>query len=331
MRYTDRLTEYSETARVEGSGPGAGMPAVAADPVEGIRRDATPTLRPLPGGRRDRQTFPPKGGPEYAMPSGKRNAVSQGERQPGTWARAATADLDIEDRRRVLAAVAGGIVHDFNNALAAITGHVSLARQSLGLDLEATSEDLEAALAACTRARKLVDNLLAYLRETQPAPRMLDFASVTRAAVTAIQEMVGSRAMFTLECSAPSLPVTGDPDGLFQVVANLCLNAVEANEAGEARIRVRLEATETDTAARAMMPRRRQRWVQLEIQDNGKGIPASQQRKVFDPLFTSKPATSGAGLGLAIVKRIVCDHGGTVRLASEPGEGTTLTVRLPRA
>jgi signal transduction histidine kinase len=116
--------------------------------------------------------------------------------------------------------------------------------------------------------------------------------------------------------SQPLPLVTCYPAKINQVVLNLVANAIDACAAG-GRVTVRTAATDST--------------VVLEVEDNGCGIDPAIRDKIFDPFFTTKPPGQGTGLGLSISYQIVQDHGGTIQLASTPGQGTCFTVRLPLA
>jgi two-component system sensor histidine kinase PilS (NtrC family) len=119
----------------------------------------------------------------------------------------------------------------------------------------------------------------------------------------------------------PELSVLGSPDQLRQVFWNLVLNAAEAGGADN-EIRVRGAYVAAEEADGSPM-------VEVEISDQGEGIPAEILERVFEPFFTTKP--KGTGLGLATVHRVVEAHGGQLVLKSRSGEGTSVRVRLPAA
>jgi two-component system sensor histidine kinase PilS (NtrC family) len=115
-----------------------------------------------------------------------------------------------------------------------------------------------------------------------------------------------------------------------QVLWNLLLNAAQAMPAGGAiAISARPAAAPQDAPAAGRNPGEEGNWVELGVRDAGVGIPASALDHVFDPFFTTKPG--GTGLGLATVHRIVEEHGGTIRVQSTEGKGTSVQVRLRRA
>jgi signal transduction histidine kinase len=113
----------------------------------------------------------------------------------------------------------------------------------------------------------------------------------------------------------PTLGLYGDKQQLSQVLVNLFTNACDASKPGD-RVDI-LAFAEAD-------------WIQIEVQDQGEGIPEHIRERVFEPFFTTKKPGEGTGLGLSLVYRIVEDHGGRVEIDSVPGTGTRAVVRLPR-
>jgi two-component system sensor histidine kinase PilS (NtrC family) len=122
----------------------------------------------------------------------------------------------------------------------------------------------------------------------------------------------------------------GDPGGVRQVLWNLLLNAAQAlPEGGTIAIGARAAPAPQEGLASGRSAGEEGGWVELDVRDGGVGIPAAALEHVFDPFFTTK--AGGTGLGLATVHRIVEEHGGSIRVQSAEGKGTTFTVRLRRA
>ncbi len=124
-------------------------------------------------------------------------------------------------------------------------------------------------------------------------------------------------AQVELEADLPGFipPVEGDPRALNQVFLNLLKNAAEAFEGPGGTVRVSAEVGEKE--------------IQVRFRDDGPGVPPDVRARIFQPFFTTKSAGKGSGLGLSISRRIVTEHGGSLEVSSEPGEGTTFTVTLP--
>jgi signal transduction histidine kinase/CheY-like chemotaxis protein len=215
-----------------------------------------------------------------------------------------------------IALLAGGVAHDFNGLLGIVLGVVERARASLGPE-HALAPGLRDAQRAAREAADLAKHLLAYAGQGRFAIETLDLASVATEMEDLLRAAVG-RIRLCLAAEGPC-PVSGDAGQLRQVLMNFVVNAAEAIddlECGKISVRVRRVSTPHDADT-----------VLLEVRDNGRGMSADTQRRILEPFFTTK--TFGRGLGLAAVDGIVRSHGGQLRVASAPGEGTTLTATFP--
>lgn len=234
--------------------------------------------------------------------------------------------MDVTEQRRLerealrvqkldsLALFAGGLAHDFNNFMASILNNLTLARRMT--EPRAADAYLGAVEQAVLRARGLTDQLLTFARSggSESRTELVAPESILREPVNFALRGSGVDCTWDLPPHLPSVEV--DPGQITQVVHNLVLNAVQAmSEGGTLRVSVRrVEESETDR-------------LQVVFQDEGPGIPAEIQGKIFDPYFTTKP--KGSGLGLAAADAIVRRHGGTLRVESEPGNGARFLLELP--
>jgi two-component system, NtrC family, nitrogen regulation sensor histidine kinase GlnL len=216
-----------------------------------------------------------------------------------------------------------GLAHEIKNPLSGIRGAVQL----LDVDLEPESrgrEYVSLVLREVDRLTRLLEHLLDL-----GSPRPLEHVAVNvHQVIDHVLEVTGAAAdregISIHRLFDPSLPpVAGQPDPLTQVFLNLVQNAIQslATTAGETGRRREIRVS-------SRMPRRRSRnrFIRVEVEDTGPGIPSEIQPSLFSPFFTTKP--KGTGLGLAISHRIVSDHRGTIRFESEPGR-TTFRVILP--
>jgi heavy metal sensor kinase len=200
-----------------------------------------------------------------------------------------------------------------------------------------TNEEYQAALETCRRSARrmkhLVDDLLLLARADAgqlPLRRVLvDLAEVTASTIAWLQPLAEERGV-RLSAELTSTPVQGDAQQLSQVVANLVTNAVKYSPAaGEVRITVAREADPSNA------------WAVLRVRDQGPGIAAEDQPRIFERFFRGDRARTndstdarlgpGIGLGLSIAAEVVAAHGGSISLLSESGPGATLEVRLPLA
>lgn len=206
--------------------------------------------------------------------------------------------------------------HELRTPLTALGGFVDvLVRNANDADPTVTARLLVGLRREVGRMQRLVDDLLLLARldaGSGIAPRSIDLAEVTRAAVDAAEMLAGGR---RLELLAPRpVPVDADPDRLQQVVLNLLTNAVRHTGAN-GLIQVNVFGAGGDAV--------------LEVLDNGEGMNEATQKSAFGRFRRNEQGGGGAGLGLAIVAGIVAGHDGQIELESSPGHGTRVSVRLP--
>ena len=217
--------------------------------------------------------------------------------------------------------LAGGIAHDFNNILTAILGNVSYAR----LDAEAgteLSDALVAAEKACRRAQSLTQQLLTFSSGGAPVTESVRLEDILRESAQFV--LHGSNVSCRFRIADALWPVKADPGQVSQVINNLVLNADQAMPGG-GKIELRAENCRLEEGEIPELEPGR--YVRVEIEDNGVGIPSDQLAKIFDPYFSTKQ--KGSGLGLATVYSIIRKHNGAVRAESVLGRGSTFIVYLP--
>jgi len=229
-----------------------------------------------------------------------------------------------------LGVLAGGVAHDFNNLLVAIRGNAELVRLHLGARHPAQElvEDLDR---AADRAAELVRSLLTYAGAGRAETEPVDLAALVGETLRILRSRLPSRLRVELPGPEEGVWVQGDATQLGQVVMNLVTNATEALEGPDDEVSVRvgpvpLDREELDTCllAGGVKPGE---YVMLEVADTGRGMDPDTLERIFDPFYTTK--FQGRGLGLAGVLGAVRGHGGTLRVSSQPGQGTTFRVFLP--
>jgi two-component system sensor histidine kinase PilS (NtrC family) len=218
------------------------------------------------------------------------------------------------NRLAELGQVAAGLAHELRNPLAAVSGCVELLRGAQGLADE-DQRVLDIVLRETARLDQLLSRFLEFSRPTPPQKRDADLA-VLAAETLDVFTADPAAAGLTIERSLAPSAVSCDADQLRQVLWNLLSNAAQAmTGAGRGgRLRVSCEPQPDGGAL-------------LAVEDDGPGIPAEEQPRIFTPFFTTK--AKGTGLGLAVVERIVHAHGGAVAVRSAPGAGARFSVRLP--
>jgi two-component system, cell cycle sensor histidine kinase and response regulator CckA len=225
--------------------------------------------------------------------------------------------------------LAGGVAHDFNNMLGVILGYTELAL--IGLNpIDPLHAHLNAVQAAAERSADLTRQLLAFSRKQTIAPRTVDFNQQTRAMERLLTRIIGEDIDLVFELSPELWPVYMDPAQIDQVVANLAVNSRDAMPGGgkltveTANITLDPEYCETHLG---FVPAD---FVMLAVSDTGCGMDKETLDHAFEPFFTTKSEGKGTGLGLATVYGIVKQNNGFVNVYSEPGQGTTFKVYIPR-
>ena len=226
-------------------------------------------------------------------------------------------EIQRHDRLVALGKMAAGVAHEVRNPLSSIKGFATL----LGSRFKDGSQEHEAAdllVQEADRLNRSITELLNYARPTPLKRENVNLVEIIASSLKLISSDVQSLAVETSLDSSPDLPaVSVDRDRINQVLLNLYLNGLQAMEEtkGEKFLKVSVHPATTPG------------FIDIDVHDNGKGIPEEDLDKVLDPYFTSKP--DGTGLGLAMVYKIIDEHNGTIRFQSQPGQGTTVTVSLP--
>ncbi len=225
--------------------------------------------------------------------------------------------------------LAGGVAHDFNNVLTAILGYAGLLLDGLPT-LSPLRPDLEEIKNAADRAAGLTHQLLAFSRKQVLEMRVLDVNELVADMDKLLRRLLGEDIDVLTKLDPAVGSVRADAGQLEQVIVNLAVNSRDAMpEGGKLAIETR-NAELDDSYAQEHVPVRPGHYVMLAVSDTGTGMTAETMSHVFEPFFTTKEAGKGTGLGLATVYGIVKQSGGYVWCYSEPGQGTTFKIYLPR-
>jgi signal transduction histidine kinase len=216
-----------------------------------------------------------------------------------------------QEKMAAFGLLAAGIAHEVGNPLTSISSLVQMLQRR---DPDAYTKDKLALVSGqLVRIQTTLRELVNFSRPASNRTTRVALADVVQEALNIAKYYKRTKGRPTVtEVAADLPPVLGVREQLVQVVLNLVLNAIDATEAGG---QVRLSAA-VDAAH-----------VTLCVQDDGPGIDAEHQTKLFQPYFTTKK--HGTGLGLFVTRKLVADHGGSVECCSQPGQGTTFLVRLP--
>jgi two-component system cell cycle sensor histidine kinase/response regulator CckA len=225
--------------------------------------------------------------------------------------------------------LAGGIAHDFNNVLTAIIGYSDLLLVN-HRPTDPSFQDIMQIRQNANRAAGLVRQLLAFSRRQTLRPQVLQLADVLSELQMMMRRLVGEKIELEVSHGRDLWLVKADINQFEQVVVNLVVNARDAmHEGGRIMLRTRNVAPD-DCGAFGEKSLTPGEYVLLEVQDTGHGIPADVRDKIFEPFFTTKEVGKGTGLGLSMVYGIVKQTGGYVFCVSEPGQGATFRILLPR-
>ncbi|MFW2373585.1 MAG: ATP-binding protein, partial [Gammaproteobacteria bacterium] len=223
--------------------------------------------------------------------------------------------------------LAGGVAHDFNNLLAPIIGYSELLTEDSNLD-DKQKQSLSEILHAGLRARNLVRQLLAFCRKQTLESRPLNLNETIKNFGELLQSTIPENIELKQIFSPDILPVMADVDQIERIIMNLAVNAADAMpNGGELTIETSVsELGEEYTATHPdLVPGS---YVMLAMHDTGCGMDHETRDHIFEPFFSTK-GELGTGLGLATVFGIVKQHGGSIWLHSEPGQGTMFKIYLP--
>lgn len=251
------------------------------------------------------------------------------------------AALHQAQKLQAVGQLAGGIAHDFNNMLATVLGNLELMERRVSQaangwtpsDTDRLQKLIERATGAVQRGGQLTSRLLAFSRRQRLAARPTDINALLRELITLATSTLGRRVQVQPELGDAVWLAMVDPSQVEAAILNLCLNARDAMpEGGELTITTSnvtidaapgLAASERDVAPGD--------YVRICISDTGVGMTPEVKARAFDPFFTTKGPGAGSGLGLSQVYGMARQSGGNVTIESAPGEGTRVTLTLPRA
>lgn len=209
-----------------------------------------------------------------------------------------------------------GITHEVKNPLTAIRGFAQLALHGDGVT-GPTREALQIIDRESERCVSILQNFLAFARQDPGKRSLIAIETVAARSVKLMSHQAKTSGISVHEDYGPTPPVTGSEGQLQQVMLNLLINALQAlGTKGNVWVSAR---TLDDGRA------------ELEVRDDGPGVPVDVQARIFEAFFTTKPAGTGTGLGLSVSRKIVQEHGGELVVESAPGEGAAFKLRLPPA
>ena len=231
---------------------------------------------------------------------------------------------------QTIGALAGGIVHEFNNLLTPIMGYSEFLKQQLGPENE-YYEDIDEIYKAGGRAKEIVDQILPFSRRETDSTQynVVNLNAVIWDALKMVRMLLPSSVRLVVKPYSGPINIYGSATQIHQVLLNLCTNAYQAMEVTGGTLTVATRRVFQDQLPEQYHPVAEGEFVRLEVSDTGCGIPPEMLSRIFDPFFTTKAAGDGTGLGLSVVQNILISHGGFIEAESAVGRGSRFLVYLP--
>jgi len=213
-----------------------------------------------------------------------------------------------------LGVMAGGIAHEFNNALAVISGSAEML-----LATSPNSSEIQAnrILQATDKASKLVSQILTFSQMDIENINQINLTATVLESVNMVRSYIPSNVEVQLDITSEYISIMGDTTQIHQIIINLCMNAFHSMESEGGILQISLSKSSESLV--------------LKVSDTGCGITHDNKQKIFDPFFTTKEVDKGTGLGLSVVYRIIQNLKGIITVDSELGNGTTFTITLPES
>jgi len=243
---------------------------------------------------------------------------------------ALTLQLIQSQKMEAIGKLTGGIAHDFNNLLQVIGGNLQLLSKELAGHDQAQAR-IGNALAGVSRGSKLASQLLSFGRRQPLQPSVINIGRLVRSMDDMLRRALGEAVEVETVISGGLWNTAIDATQLENALLNLAINARDAL-GGPGKLTIEASNGFLDDAyAREHADVAPGQYVVIAVTDNGPGMTEEVQRQAFDPFFTTKPEGQGTGLGLSMVYGFVKQSGGHIKIYSEPGDGTTIRMYLPRS
>jgi len=239
-------------------------------------------------------------------------------------------ELHQAQKMEAVGQLTGGLAHDFNNILTAISGNLEILQRRIG---QGRIEDLEhhiiAAQEAAKRAAALTHRLLAFSRRQSFETRLTDANSLIAGMDELIRGTVSSAIAVEIVLADGLWSTLIDPNQLENALLNLCINARDAMSSG-GKLKLTTANVNLDGRFAVEHDLPPGEYISLCISDNGIGMTPEVLARAFEPFYTTKPTGAGTGLGLSMIYGFARQSGGQAAIHSEPGNGTTVCLYLPR-
>jgi len=266
--------------------------------------------------------------PRLVLKDGQAVGV-QGIARDVTQRRHLEEQLTHAQRMEAIGHLAGGVAHDFNNLLTVVTGYSELVLRRLGAE-SPVRQEIEQIKKAGERATTLTRQLLAFSRKQMLQPRVLDLNAVLSDVEHLLRRLIGENIQLTMVLGPDLKRVKADPGQMEQIIMNLAVNARDAMPQGGMLTVGTANVVLDDDYANQHVDVKPGQYVMLAVSDTGIGMDDHTRSHIFEPFFTTKVKGKGTGMGLSTVYGIVKQSGGYVWVYSEPNQGSTFKIYLPR-
>ena len=231
--------------------------------------------------------------------------------------------LRFSERLAVVGELTASLAHEVRNPLGSIRGATEILQEELP-ETGRSNEFFQILIQETKRLNQVLENFLSFSRKHNKEKSQYSFNEVVRSVVQMLA-LNAKKSKVKFEIRLPDTPVTlcGDPNHLRQIIMNLLINSIYVLDSGG---EIQLSA---DILTKQKKNSSGEKFIELEIKDQGPGIPAKDLERIFKPFFTTKP--QGTGLGLAIVRRLVDENNWKIEVQSKPGQGTTFKLFIPLA
>jgi signal transduction histidine kinase/ActR/RegA family two-component response regulator len=225
--------------------------------------------------------------------------------------------------------LAGGVAHEFNNLLTAISGYGQIIQEGIPADDELLRESVEQLLSGAERAAELAGSLLAFSRKQLMNRKPVMICSIIEKSGRLIRRVVGADVVFRITAPCKNLLVMADTGQIEQVLMNLVNNARDAMPGG-GNLTISTRDVVVKKGSEALHDLSAPgRYAVISVEDTGTGIDGPSMERIFEPFYTTKKVGRGTGLGLSIVHGIIKQHDGSIQVSSVPGKGTVFDIYLP--
>ena len=228
---------------------------------------------------------------------------------------------------KAIGQLAGGIAHDFNNHLGGIMGYADLLLLEFK-ENEKIKKYIEAIITAVKRTTGLISKLLAFASKGKYQSVPVDLNKIIDDTVFLLERSIHKKVTIIRKNNSPEAFTIGDPDQLENALLNLGINARDAMpNGGEIKFSLSIRDLQSDFCKTGLFQIKQGKFVQISVTDTGSGISEDVLQHIFEPFFTTK--TKGTGIGLASVYGTIKKHKGAVKVKSEVGQGTSVSLFLP--